>query len=636
MTKVHTKFRSLGHPIHTQGYVAAAYDAGTADRGPRMYAVSCGKIATVQVIDVFTGVCVESYEMDGSTHCWGIQRLPDGTLYMGSAQGNFYRLEPGGEKAEHLGLAIAGETFIWRIKADEDGVVYGGTFPNGKVFSYDPAGNRFRDYGQIVEGEKYVRSLAVIGDTVLAGIGTQRAWLIAIDKHSGEKREIPLPVDKVDGEMVYDLTVVDDRAYVRLSPSNVLLVFDWTSQQWIDRVEGVMGMDVSAPHPDTGELYFVQNGRLTAYRPEERATSPTSFECEAARDFGWIRWYDQDMYPGWSLISATLEGGYWVYNPQTDRGELRETDAPGQENKIQSLAIDEQGRLLVGGYFSGGFAIYDPRRDETTEFGSVGQPEGMVSFKGQIYLGIYPYAKMFRFDPRQEWAIGRNPELLFALKDRGQDRPFAFIPAGNELAIGTVPYYGTHGGALTLYDPETGNVELHRHIVQNQSVLCLEYKDGMVFGGTTVLGGLGTHPVESSARVFAWDTRTRSKTSECAPVPDAGSVYAIAFDDRGQLWGMTDAHLFRMDPAGLDVKEVVAIDAFLPEKPVQWRGWHAGGLWAGRDGDLYGYIQGMLFRYSPSGRRGELLQDDIGIAKGDRAGNVYFTRNTELFLLRTD
>jgi hypothetical protein len=629
------KARALGSPIHTVSYVAAAYHSGDADRNPRIYAVSCGKIATLHIIDVFTGDCLQTFELNGgSTHCWGIDLLPDGTVYMGSTQGYFYRLKPGSSELENQGLALESESFIWRVKADVDGVVYGGTFPNGKLFAYDPNSNSFRDYGQIVEGEKYLRSIAIIGDTLLVGIGTQRAAFVAINKLTGAKNVIPLPVDKIDGETVYDLNVIGDLVFVKLSPSNVLLVYNWTERQWVDRVEGAMGWDVSRPHPETGQVYFVQAGRLAAYHIAERKVTQTSLECDQpARDFGWIQWQDQTVYPGWSLISVMQDGNYWIYNPQTDRGEIRETKVPGQENKLQSFAIDQHDRLLVGGFFAGGFAIYDHKRDELTEYKSVGQPEGLVEFKGQVYLGVYPYAKIYRYDPGSEWQLGSNPSLLFSLKDRDQDRPFAFVPAGRELAIGTVPFYGHHGGALTLYDPETGEVDLHRHVVENQSLISLTYREGIIYGGSSIHGGLGTSPVESSARIFAWDTAMRKKIGEVTPVEGSSSIYALTFDDQGYLWGLSETHLFKVDPAELSVLETIDLNSFLPEKPKQWYGWHAGNLWFRSDGYLYGNIIGSLFRFSPATRDAALLQENVGLSIADRAGNLYFSRQTELFVI---
>ncbi|MDF2669480.1 MAG: hypothetical protein K0R67_1786 [Paenibacillus sp.] len=629
------KARALGSPIHTVSYVAAAYDSGDANRNPRIYAVSCGKIATLHIIDVFTGECLQLFELEGgSTHCWGIDLLPDGTVYMGSTQGYFYRLKPDAAELENLGLALESESFIWRIQADKQGIVYGGTYPNGKLFAYDPIRNSFRDYGQIVEGEKYLRSLALTTDTVFAGIGTQQAALVAIDKHSGNKTVITLPVDKIEGETVYDLNVVGDLVFVKLSPSNVMLIYNWVEQQWVDRLEGAMGWDISSPSPETGHIYFVQDYRLASYNMQTREVAQTSLECtQPARDFGWLRWQDQQAYPGWSLISVMQDGNYWLYNPQTDCGEIRETNVPGQENKIQCFAIDQHDRLLVGGFFAGGFAVYDHKADEITEYKSVGQPEGMIEYEGQVYLGVYPGARIYRYDPEKPWTIGSNPTLLFSLKDRDQDRPFAFVAAGQELAIGTVPFYGHHGGALTLYDPRTGRIDYHRHVIQNQSVVSLAYKDGVIYGGSSIHGGLGTSPVETSARIFAWDTVKREKIGDIIPVAESIAVYSLTFDEEGNLWGLTDTHIFKANPDGLVVVETIALNSFLPEQPKQWLGWHAGHLWFRPDGHLFGNIGGYLFRIATSTREATIMQEEVRLCIADRAGNIYFSRQTELFVL---
>ena len=64
------------------------------------------------------------------------------------------------------------ETSIWGLVTDEQGNVYGRTYPNAKVFKFDPKTNSFTNYGTMVEGQGYVRSIAYADGIVYAGIGT--------------------------------------------------------------------------------------------------------------------------------------------------------------------------------------------------------------------------------------------------------------------------------------------------------------------------------------------------------------------------------------------------------------------------------------------------------------------------------
>lgn len=91
-------------------------------------------------------------------------------------------------------------SFLWQIDTNDAGVAFTGTYegwgttPTEKqahLVSYDRFAGAFRDYGTL-GNYQYVRSTAVIGDTVYAGMGTPAA-LFAVDIASGAKTQLPLP-----------------------------------------------------------------------------------------------------------------------------------------------------------------------------------------------------------------------------------------------------------------------------------------------------------------------------------------------------------------------------------------------------------------------------------------------------------
>lgn len=298
--------KALGSSIHTVSIVV--HTTGE----PRIYAVSCGKTTILHIIDVYAGRCLRSFELEGATHCWGVVRMPDGTVYMSSAQGYLYRWRPGADTVEKLGKPIESEAFLWNLTQDDRGIVYGGTWKNGKVFGFDPAIETFRDYGQIVEEEQYARCVAASGNTLFVGIGTVRAHLVALDTVTGEKTGIPLPEGCEQEQTVYDVIHVAGLLFARLSTTNTMLVYDLAARQWIDRISGCTGWNVSQPHPETGHVYFVKDYQLHAYDLRTRQLSQASWHCEQpARDFVWIRWNDQALYPGWSLISVVSDGNFF-------------------------------------------------------------------------------------------------------------------------------------------------------------------------------------------------------------------------------------------------------------------------------------------------------------------------------------
>src|SRR5690606_985236 len=133
--------------------------------------------------------------------------------------------------------------------------------------------------------------------------------------------------------------------------------------------------------------------------------------------------------------------------------------------------------------------------------------EGMTFYNDQLYLGTYPKANLTIFDTSRPGGEG-NPRTLFSLHDEEQDRPFGMlaVPEIKKIFMGTVPGYGILGGALAVIDPDTSTPEVHRNLIKNHGIVTFAYRNGILYGGTTIYGGLGIEPVEKEAKLFLWDT----------------------------------------------------------------------------------------------------------------------------------
>src|SRR5690606_28213253 len=144
------------------------------------------------------------------------------------------------------------------------------------------------------------------------------------------------------------------------------------------------------------------------------------------------------------------------------------------------------------------------------------------------------------------WQAGTNPGTPVAIGN-SQDRPVALTPAGDLTAIGSVPDYGHLGGALTLLNRTTGETTSYRNVVQDQSIVTLLHRDGKIYGGSAIWGGLGIDPTATEAELFVFDLATRTVETSLVPVPGETSIGGLTFDPDGNLWGMTANQLFRYD-----------------------------------------------------------------------------------------
>ncbi|WP_221566051.1 PQQ-like beta-propeller repeat protein [Alkalihalobacillus sp. TS-13] len=623
-----SKVQEIGTPLYEVSIPGATYGDGP-DGEAWAYAVAGGSPAVFNVLDAKTGERIDSFPLEGASSAWALTVDPDGNVYIGTySNGQLYRYTPGDDKVENLGTAIPGESFIWRISSDDEGRIYGGTYPGAKVFQYDPETGEFRDYGRMVEGQQYARSIDIYKDKAYVGVGTNGPNLVELDVETGEKREIDLPEKFGDQTNVYDVDVVRDKLFARVTGVSTILVFDLKTMEIIDEIKNADGLDVSPVGP-MNLAYLIIDGELHSYDLQSLELKPTGFdELFTARDFGWINLDNKD-YPGKTLISLTWNGDIRYYNPITGNHKILPGQIEGQPVDIQSLTQGPNGNIFVGGYFAGGLAEYDYQNEQFTAYKGMGQIEGMTTHNDRLYMGVYTGARLFSFDPTKSYEYGTNPVEHFGLKDQDQDRPFALVSAGDKLAIGTVPDYGKLGGALTIFDPETGEYDFHRNLVQNQSVISLAYKDGLVYGGTSVWGGLGIQPSEEEAKLFVWDIENNQKVYESIPVPGEKAISSLTFDDDGYLWGLTSGILFKYNP---ESGEVIAEKELYP---LNWDNvshlWRGGFLSFDDDGSLYGQTHGELFKVDPGTLEHETLVDNASLFAQDAEGNFYFARGHKLF-----
>ncbi|UAL50184.1 WD40 repeat domain-containing protein [Metabacillus dongyingensis] len=622
----------LGTMHHSIGILSAVFGKGP-NGEQAMYAVSSGSPAVLNVINVDSGEKISSHKLVGAAQGWGSVIAPDGRVYVaGSA--NLYRYSPETDTVENLGRAVSTESTLWRLKSDSEGRIYGGSFPNGKLYMYDPEKDQFTDFGPMAEGEQYLRSHDLYKDKVYIGMGS-RAKLIEFTPKTGEKKEILLPEGYKHEKYVYDLDIRKHFLFARVTDSSTLLVYDLKKKEWINEITGVKGGEVSPAGPKN-KIYFNKDNELHAYDLKKHLLEPTGFkDTWSAKGYGWAD-IDDKNFEGPDLVSSLFNGRFWVYNPKTGASKFMETQMEGQPIPLQSIGLGPDGNIYTSGYLSGGFARYSPAENKITSFSGFGQAENMISTDKYLYLGVYSGGYIYRYDPDLPYEhdpsnadAAINPKRLFTLKPHGQDRPFGFAEGDGKVFIGTVPDYGQLGGALTILDEANDHYEVFRNVVNSQSVISLQYKNNLVYGGTSVSGGLGVVPSEKEAKLFIFDPSSNQKIYEGTPLPGEKAIGALAFDKDGFLWGMSPGKIFKFDPK---TKEVLLTKELFP---YSWEGvghyWRGAFLSANADGKFYGTSLGKLFSFDPVSLEMKILDSDASLFTMDKNGDLYFARGTDLY-----
>lgn len=566
----------LGIPLHDVLLIGGAVGPGP-DGKPVVWSAVNGDPAHLAAIDPVTAKTVSYQALDGAPGSYAVAIGPDGTVWVGAyGTGVLYRRRPGKDSpVESLGQPIASETYIWRLAVDSTGTVYGCTYPTARAFAYHPGTGQVRDYGTVHPGGSYARSIAECGRHLY--VGTQPdAHLMRVDKLTGAITELPLPPDLGNpaGVPVYDLNAYDGRVYARFgtATSGRLGVYTIDSGRWSPLRDNVAGLDVSAPGPN-GLVYYTRNATLTALKPAtgtETATAVTfTGRVVNNRGIGWVDLHDK-AWPGPTLVGLLWRGELFRYNPRTRKSDLRLTDVPGEPIPLASLAIGSTGRLWAGGYLNGGVATVDPDSGAPT-FYRFAQTESVLDLGDTVWLGCYPDARLYRYDPSLPWnsseyapgppGSAENPVKVADLSGQDQVRARTSVDGGTWVAYGSMPNT-TLGGCLVVVDKATNTATVHRPVVTDQSIVSLAVAAGQIVGGTSIHGGYSVPaPTQKEAVVFTFDPTGSATTSQVVPVPGADSVDALVTDPDGIVWGVAGGRLFAFDVASRTVTRGVDVPA---------------------------------------------------------------------------
>jgi hypothetical protein len=199
-------------------------------------------------------------------------------------------------------------------------------------------------------------------------------------------------------------------------------------------------------------------------------------------------------------------------------------------------------------------------KDGTAEYNRFSQIESLLPTRDGLVIGAYPDARVYRYDPAKPFYSAEysdeapsgeeNPVKLLDLKPHVQSRPQGLATTAGKVVIGSTPSGDTLGGTLSVLDTKTGAVSLViDNFVTDEGITAMTAGRGVVYGATTVAGGLSTTPpTQDRATVFAYDVVHNKKLWEANPSAAAKTISAVTMDARGRLWTVVDGDVLRLDP----------------------------------------------------------------------------------------
>lgn len=643
---------SLGVPLSdvlTLGGTTAPAPDGSHDV---LWVATGGKPASLQAVDPLTGDVLASHPLarsasDYAEGAYAVASTPNGDVYVGTYyDGHLYRRKAGpNSQLEDLGQAVAGNTYVWRLVAGTDGKLYGGTYSGGRLFSYDPATSQFRDYGQMIPNEMYVRSVAY-GDGVVYA-GTYNCHIVAFDAVTGARRELPQPAPNCGH--VQDMNVIDGTLYARTANSIInapLYAYDPATNSWRGPVPNVAGLD-AVKGPD-GKIYYMHTdgvvGTLSRFDPATLATEKLAPQVSGRvvnnRGAGWIDLKDP-AWPGQTFAQMLWRGAVMLYNPTTGRWSLEQSDIKGEPIGIYSLRAGQKD-VYAGGYLNGGLGIYDPATGQVT-FNRFAQVESILEDGQNVWMGTYPDARAWAYDRSQPWSsqayspgpVGsaENPVLLHDGKSADQVRIPAVADLGDRVAFGTQP--GTSlTGTVVVIDKATRTEKVFTGPVTDQSTVSLASSKGLLFGGTSMTAAYAQPaPTTTRPTVYALDPVSGRVMWTAAGREGTTAIRGLAVDLRGDVWALQNGTLTSFNGRSGGAKRTIRLTDDSASGAL------LGALSYDRDRNVMWALVGGTKLYRVDVQRGT-VQHVHTQAKAGRmdvqasTGDVYLSADAELFVVR--
>ncbi|RIX49346.1 hypothetical protein D3P08_22595 [Paenibacillus nanensis] len=634
----------LGDMVSVNLGQAAAIQTN-ADGDNEAYFITNGDPGTFFAVNLETGEQIFSEVIPHTEATWAITIGEDKNVYFaGTGDGVLYRYIPTGKRVEALGYNTA-DNWVWDLETIGD-KVYGGTYnpsTDGKVFEYDIATGEFRSYGTVEAGQNYVRGIAVDENFIYAAMGTTVA-LHRIDRVTGEISEIEVEGYSGNTGTAGDVYIIGDKIFFSASTQQMVVLDKETLE--IDATFNQLAM-ISEPDPaNPNIIYYVYAKTLYQYNMETKQSSAVELpyampDTPRYKDFAWVTLNGGEKAGETVLAAITQYGETMLIDPRGGWVKFIELEIAANSVSIQSLESGPDGRLYMGGY-QRGMSIYNPFTGAIEEnIANFAQPEGIGFMNGRVYYGTYVGAVMYQYDPAQETELHVNPKPVFDIEH--QDRPFAIEAGENKLFVGTVPDYGYLGGALAIYDEAAGRWQQFNDdaFAPNQSVMSLAYRDGLLFGGTTVWGGLGIDPTEEEAVIFVWDT-DKNEALKTIKLSELGldidetprMIGQLKFGPDGLLWGAVDGTIFALNVDDYQNPVIVKSKMLFPSlyNTSKWLNYEI--EWA-PDGMMYTTLSRKLIALDPETLKFKVIDDrftnemTLGID-----GSIYYAPEAKTYLYR--
>lgn len=639
-------------PVATEVSTSVSETGTLPDGTPVLYIGGSGEPASFTVVNAETGELIFAADVPPKSIGSPIQPLPDGSAFFGLRDGSGTIIYHWDAETHEITEALenpADGRLVRELQLGDDGLLYGSTYPNTRVFSYDPESGEERDYGNILDAgdsDTYAEGFAVHDGTAYVGTGMQNGHFVTVDLDSGETTEIELPAEYDQISRFYRFQQVGDLIAMAFSPglsagTNTMF---WDTAAGEFACEGAIDSFVSLNNPysdatEDGRFYYKANDELWEFDSTDCSVSPTGWIDTDLEDTGTHRTLSLVSTGAGSehlLLGLNRDGSFWNFDPATSEHEFFESQVTGSPLTAHSLHVGPDEQVYLGIYLSPQvLGRFDPATETIEQISGPSQADSWLTVDDQLLIGSYGNAVIHQGDPFAEWEWDTNPAQQFRLIGEQQDRVIQMATDGDTVAIATVADYGVQGGGLTITDM-TDSGTTYRDLVEAQSTASVAYgNDGLIYAGTSIRGGLSSDNSPLDAHLVTFDPEQGTVTNAVVPV-EGNDVVSGLVPIGDSIFGVTNsAHLFEFDTTTGEVVEIYDLGTDTSASP--W-GLGSGLHLSPADGLLYGNSGGDVFAFDPETGEHQILASDTHYKRMDISpdGTIYALDDTHLYEITVD
>lgn len=532
---------------------------------------------TVSVVDCTDGAVLAVHRLTTVTRSHHVSA--SGTVaWISSWSGaNLYRYDLETDRITDLGMPLPGQviisaTTVVRHRGDDREILYGGTFPGGRVFGLDVAADEVTDLGRIAADEDMVRALAWDGDRLWMGTeahGRLHAW----DRETGQRMAVLLPPSAADSTGIDHLAVRNGTLLVHLLPSHRYVVLDLATHRWVEPIEHRVARGVTELDRDgLVHLIALDEDRLVHHDPSTGRSWTSAWTLPAGvahRPHSGIHLLDTTE--GEQVVGIDTYGHLWRHRLGGTGAQTVPTEIPPSGMTIRALGVGPSGRILIGGSVARTtYAEFDPvtKRFHRMTGGPGLRIDAFTSVGDRILFSHYDDGSVYEYDSTRAWTgPSDNPRRLFRLiESHRQERIFALEPHQDEVLIGSTGARGVADGRLLRWSPDRDELVDLGTPIPGHSVASMVSLGDRVLIGTSVQV-LGADPSDTSATLALVNPVDGRVEWSRVPQPGAQTISHLTTMPDGQIWGLTHrGHVFRFDPKDRTIRDLVKVGP-------------AGGLW---------------------------------------------------------